>query len=92
MTIDIISNKNSIVSLKLSFIHSFILKPDFPLGKVAGTAVLEKFEKPFGPQKSLSTVNSNLLLASRRNETKRGRRCSHSTWSLDNLWATFPWV
>ena len=24
--------------------------------------------------------------------TKQGRRCSHATWSLDELWAAFPWV
>jgi len=33
-----------------------------------------------------------VLLAPQQGGTKHGWRCSHSTWSWDDLWAAFPWV
>jgi len=33
-----------------------------------------------------------ILLAQHQEGTKQGRRCSHFTWSFDDLWAAFPWV
>jgi len=31
-------------------------------------------------------------LGQHQDGTKYGRRCSQATWSLDDLWAAFPWV
>jgi len=36
--------------------------------------------------------SQTVLLASNQDGAKQGRRCSHSTWSLDDLWATSPWL
>jgi len=69
------------------FLHSLIFVPSFPLGRVAGQQSLE--------DSKYLTINSNLgivLLALRQGGTKQGRRCSHSTWSLDDLLAAFSWV
>jgi len=39
-----------------------------------------------------STAISDSSAGSAPRRTKQGRRCSHTTWSLDKLWAAFPWV
>jgi len=54
----------------------------FLLGRVAGAATLGELEIPHGQQHV-----QVILLALHQNGTKQGRRCSHSTWSLDDLWA-----
>jgi len=33
-----------------------------------------------------------VLFAPHQDGTKQGWRCSHATWSLDELWAAFPWL
>jgi len=69
-----------------SFIHSFFV-PDFPLGRIGVGS---------SPRRTRNTSRSQqsqmVLLAPCQDETKQGRRYSHSTWSLDDLWAAFPWV
>jgi len=56
--------------------------PVFPLGRDTGAAALE-----------LGIPHVQLvLLAPHQDETKQGRRCSHSTSALDDLWTAFPWV
>ena len=61
--------------------------PAFPLGRVAGPAALGGLEIPHGEQQF-----QVILLAPHQDGTKQGRRCSHSTWSLGELWAAFSWV
>jgi len=72
---------DKIVDVKY-FILSFISMPAFPLWRIVGR---EKLETPHGQQQSLMV----LLI---QDGTMQGCRYSHSTWSLDNLWATFLWV
>jgi len=61
--------------------------PAFPLRRVAGAEALRGLEISHGQRQFL--VN---LLAPHQKGTKQGRRCSHSTWSMNDLWAAFPWV
>jgi len=63
-----------------TLIHLLIFVPAFPLGRVAGAATLGGFEKPHD-QQQFQTV----LLAPHQDGTKQGQRCSHTTWSLDEL-------
>ena len=51
-----------------------------------GAAVLV-IELPHGQQQS-----ERVLLAPRKYGTQPDRKCSHSNWSLDDFWATFPCV
>jgi len=67
--------------------HSFISMPAFLPGRVAGAAVSGGLEAPHGQQQF-----QVILMAPHQGGTKQGRRCCHSTWSLDDLWADFPWV
>ena len=67
-------------------IHPFIFMPAFPLGRVT------RATSPGG----LKIRHSQqwfqvILLAPHQDGTKQGWGCSHSTWSLDNLQAAFPW-
>jgi len=57
--------------------------PPFSPGKVARVADLE-FEIPHGFHQF-----HIVLPAPYQNETKHGRRRSHSTWYLVDLWTTF---
>jgi len=41
---------------------------------------------------SRSTAISDSSAGSTPRRTKQGRRCSHTSWSLDTLWAAIPWV
>jgi len=52
-----------------------------------GSAALGELGIPHGQQQS-----QIVLLASHQDGTKQGRRCSQPTWSLDDIWATFPCV
>ena len=46
-----------------------------------------------GPEMPHDQQQSQIvLLVPHQNEAKQGRRCSHATWSLDELWVAFPWV
>jgi len=48
---------------------------------------------PRGPEIPHDQQQSQMvLLAPHQDGTKKGRRCSYATWSLDKLWAAFPWV
>jgi len=53
---------------------SFIFKHAFPLGRVAAVAALEGLGIPHGQQQF-----QIVLLAPHQDETKQGRRRSHST-------------
>jgi len=68
-------------------IFSLIFLPTFPMWRVAGTAALVGIEIPHGQQKS-----QMVLLAPLQDGTKQGRRCNHSTRSLGDFLAAFPWV
>ena len=59
----------------------------FSSGGIPGALVLGGLEIPHDYQQS-----HIVLLAPHQNWAKQGRRCSHSTWSLDDIWAAFPWV
>jgi len=63
--------------------YSSIFVNAFPVGRVAGSAVLGGLEIPHGQLQS-----QIFLLALQQDGPNEGRRCSHSTWSLDELWAT----
>ena len=54
---------------------------------MARVAALGGLEIPHDQQQS-----QIVLLASHQDRTKQGQRWSHSTWSLDKLWAAFLWV
>jgi len=78
----------SVITMLVSyfFIHSF----SFLLFLWGGSRGQQSLE-----DSKYLTINSNLgivLLALRQGGTKQGRRCSHSTWSLDDLLAAFSWV
>ena len=49
-----------------------------------GSSAPGGLEIPHGFQQSLT-----VLLAPHQDGTKQGQRCSHSTWSLNKLWAAF---
>jgi len=68
-------------------IYTLTFVPAFPLGRVARTAALGGPEIPHDQQHF-----QKVLLALHQDENKQGRRCGHATWSLDELWAAFPWV
>jgi len=68
-------------------IHLLIFVTAFRFSRVAGAAALEGPEMPHGQQQS-----QEALLAPHQDGTKQGQRCSHSTLSLDELWADFLWV
>jgi len=68
-----------------SFIHSFLCS--LFLWGVAGAAALCGPETPDDQQ----NFRYFCWLPHLRG-TKQGRRCSYATWSLDELWAAFPWV
>ena len=65
-------------------IISFIFKPAFRLGRVVGSTALGGLGIPHGQQQF-----QIVLLTPQQDGTKG---CSHSTWSLDDLWVAFPWV
>jgi len=68
-------------------IHLLIFVTAFLFSRVTGAAASE------GPEISHDRQQSQeALLAPHQDGTKQGRRCSHSTWSLDELWAAFLWV
>jgi len=69
------------------FIYSFIFTPTFPLGRVAAAVAPGVLEIPHGFQQPLIAP-----LALHQNRTKKGRICNHTTWSLVNFWAAFPWI
>jgi len=56
----------------------------FPFSRVAGTAAVGGLEVPHDQQQSHVVV-----LAPHQDFTKQGQRCSHSTWSLDELCTAF---
>jgi len=58
--------------------------PAFRVGRVAWATALGGLGIPHGQQQF-----QIVLLAPHQDGTKR---CSHSTWSLDDLWAAFSWV
>jgi len=58
--------------------------PTLPLGRVAGTAALGGLGIPHGQQQF-----NIFLLAPHQDGIKQGRRCGHSTWYSEDLWATF---
>ena len=66
---------------------SFIFLPTFPLERVAEAVDQGGLEIPQGQQQS-----QIVLLAQHQEGTKQGRKCYHSTWSLDVLLAVFPGV
>jgi len=68
-------------------IHLLIFVPALPSGRVAGAAALGGLEIPHDQQQF-----QIVLLAPHQDGTKKGQRCSHPTWSLDELWAAFLWV
>ena len=68
-------------------IRSFIFMPTFPRDRVAMPADLGGLGIHCG-QQQLQLI----LLAPHYAGAKQGGRCSHSTWSLDDLWAPFPWI
>jgi len=61
--------------------------PTFPLARAARATDLGGLGTPHGQQPF-----QIVLLALHQDGTKQGRRCSHSTWSLDDLWVAFPLV
>jgi len=67
--------------------HIFIFMPALPLRRITGIAALGGLETPHDFQKSLI-----VLLAPHPEGITQGRRCSHTIWSLDDIWATFSWV
>jgi len=71
-----IISKRSVAS---QFFHSFILTTALPLRRVADP-------------KYLTEPSLVALLAPHQDGAKQCGRCSHFIWSLDDLWATFPWV
>jgi len=66
---------------------SFIFMPALPSGRVTGATAGGGLGIPRG-QKQFQIV----LLVPHQHGTKQGRKCSHSTWALNNLWAAFSWV
>jgi len=66
---------------------SFIFNSAFPLGRVAGETALGRPRIHYGQQQFEA-----VQLAPHQGRTKKGRRCSHFTYALDDLWAAFPWV
>jgi len=60
--------------------------PAFPLGRSLGNIARRTWNTSWSTAISDSSAGSSLR------RTKQGRRCTHSTWSLDDLWAAFPWV
>ena len=68
--------------------HSFThFRAHFSYGGVAGTAGLGGPEIPHGQLHS-----QKVPLGPHQDGNKQGRRCSHATWSLDELRAAFLWV
>jgi len=61
--------------------------PAFPLRRVAGPAAVAGLKIPHSQQQSQVVV-----LAPHQDGTEQGRRYNHSTWSLGELLAAFPWV
>ena len=59
----------------------------FTPGRDAEAASLGGLETPHGFHQTLIAP-----LVSSGNEAKPSRRCSRTTWSLDNFWAASPWV
>jgi len=68
----------------MSFI-SFIFMPAFPHWEG------RRGNGPWNTSRSTAQFQI-VLLAPHQDRTKEGRRCSHSTWSLDDIWVVFPWV
>jgi len=66
---------------------SFIFKPAFPLGRVTGATALGGLGIYHGQQQVQIA-----LLAPHQDGATQCRRCSHSTWALDDLWVALPWV
>ena len=66
---------------------SFVFKPDFPLGRVAGATFIGQLEASHGQQQF-----QIVLLVPHQNGTKQGRKCNYSTQALDDIWVAFPWV
>ena len=70
-----------------SYFHSLIFIPAFTLRIAAGQQPYGELKIPHG-QEQFQMV----LLARNQDGTKQGRRCSNSTWSVDDFWAAFSWV
>jgi len=68
-------------------IHLLIVMPPFSFSSVAGAAPLRGLEIPHDQYESQIA-----LLTPHEDGTKQSQSCSHSTWSLDELWAAFLWV
>jgi len=68
-------------------IHFIYFHAVFSLGRDAGATALGGLGIPHGQQQS-----QIILLAPHPDETRQGRRSSHSTLAFDGLWAAFPWV
>jgi len=68
-------------------IHSIIFVPAFRLRRVVGSA-------PLGGPPEISHAQEQCQIdpLGPQDGAKEGRRCSHTTWSLDDLWAAFLWV
>jgi len=63
-----------------------IFVPVFNLGKVVGAALGEP-EIPHDQQQS-----QKVSLGPHQDGLKQGRRCSHATWSFDDLSTALPWL
>jgi len=79
---NIVKLRNFTVINKL--FKALIFIPASPVGSVAGSASLGGLENTHCQQQSQLT-----LLSPHRDGTKQGRRCNHSTLSLDDFWAAF---
>jgi len=68
------------------FIQSVIFMPAFPLRRSRGSS----------PRWTQNTSRSRAISDSSDSAhwdgARRGRGCSHYTWSLDDLWVASPWV
>jgi len=45
-----------------------------------------------GPEIPHAQEKSQIVPLGPQDRAQEGRRCSHATWSLDDLWAAFLWV
>ena len=61
--------------------------PTFPLRRVTGGATIRGHKIPRGQQQY-----QIVLLLPHQDGTNEVRKCSHSTWPLDNFWTAFLWV
>jgi len=82
--------KNNFINRKVECRPTYLFthfRAHFFFGEKRGAAPLGWPEIPHDQQHSRI-----VLLAPHQDGTKQGRWCSHTTWSLDELWAAFPWM